>query len=262
MVAVLAITACYAPAPSVGAPCGPGELCPAGLTCSSQNTCVGGEELDASSPDSPSDSDVPPTDVPRKRWNLIATSGKVGTTLDIDPTQQGNTILVGIETSSLGSVTGVTDDAGNEYVAIPSSRASNIGRSAVELWLAQDSKAGAVKITAAGTALGALVAWEVANLAPDPVVDVGTLDTQAVSTTPTGVEMTLTERGQFMVSILIVANAATIVPGDFTNDETTFGNGWAHLTDDDAAPGAYQATWNQAMAGTSCATSVVLRVAD
>lgn len=264
MLAVLAITACYSPSPSPGAPCGPGGLCPAGLRCSAGLCVVDELPADASDPDAPSDSLAPP-DVARTRWNLVASAGSLGTSVVITPTQQTHTLLVGIETTAIGSVTGVTDDAGNTYAPIPASRAVNTGINAVEVWIASDIKDGATKVSAAGTAVGAVVVWEVANLSLlAPVVDVGTANTQPSSTTPKGVELALTERGQFMLSLLLVQNVVSgLTAGSaFTNDHTTFGNGWAHLTDDDAPVGSYQATWNQPMSGTSCAVSVVLRVAD
>jgi hypothetical protein len=263
IVAVLAIGACYAPSPAPGAPCGPDELCPAGLTCSN-NLCVDrATTTDAADPDSPLPDDTSP-ELPRKRWSVLSTTGKVGTSVEIPATHAGTSIVVGVETAAAGFVDGVSDSGGNTYERVPQSRAVNIGKSAVEVWVASAVHADTVKISVDGSMVGAAVAWEVENLAAqDPIAAVETEDAQPSTTAPRGASIETSARGQFVVSILIVANFVdSIVAGDFTNDQTTFGNGWAHLTDDDAAPGVYQAQWSQPMTGTSCATSVAFRTAD
>lgn len=252
--------ACYAPAPSAGLPCAPGERCPDGQSCQN-GVCLLGEPGDASR-DMASDGVPGDSDVPRK-WTLIAHEGQMGSDVNIQATAAGSTLIVGVETN-LSQATNVTDDKGTEYRRIPGSRAINTGEAfGIELWLASEVTEGVTKITATGPQIFAITVWEVAGLATiDPLVDVQTVDDQATSNQPLGATATTTEPGQFVVSIAIVANVVSGLVNDdvFTNDETTFGNGWAHLTADDAPPGDYQAQWNQPQTGTSCATSAVFRV--
>lgn len=262
---VAVIAACYSPQPSPGAPCGPGGACPDGLKCSTSGLCLAGEET-GDAPVTPDGTLTPDTaDAPRKRWNVVATSGEAAPMTSIATTKLGNTIVVGVETGALDAATEVTDDAGNTYQVIPQSRATNSGgENAVEIWIAEASKAGAKQVVASGPVIKSVVVWEIENLAPDPVVVVDTRSAQASSDTPQGVNITTTEQGQFVLSILIVDNFINgLTPGSaFTNDHSTLGNGWAHLTDDDAPPGAYQAEWSQPGGGTSCASAVVFRVAN
>jgi len=259
---VAMVAACYSPQPSPGAPCGPGDTCPEDLTCSNGLCLAEPGTADSSAADSaPVDGPLP--DVAPVRWALIATAGETNPVTDIDPTSAGNTILVGVETEAATGATAVTDDAGNAYTLIANSRAVNPGRDfGVEIWLAQDSAAGATKVTATGPVIHAVVVWEVAGIASEaPIVEVETRDAQAASNTPPGAPVTTTETGQFVLSIAIVANfvSGLTADSDFANDHTTFGNGWAHLRDNDAPPGMYMAQWNQQTTGTSCASSVVLR---
>lgn len=256
---VITIAACYSPSPSAGAPCGPGGTCPEGLRCSVENLCVDPATPD---PDGPPPIVDGPPDAPRKRWRIVQTEGAIGNDVTIAPTLGGTTLVVGIETSSADTVDSLTDDANNNYELIPESRAINTGENGIEIWMAKAASDGATKLIAIGPEITAIVVWEIENLAAVEVVD--TLDDQGASTSPTGVTITTTAPGQFVVSILLVANTVTgLTPGsDFTNDHTTFGNGWAHLTDDDAPVGEYQPRWTQPMSGTSCASSVVFRTAD
>lgn len=263
-IVVLWVTAaCYSPNPATGVPCGPGGACPAGLSCSSDNVCGGGP-IDVDHDAAPPTDGEPVDAAARTRWAIVSSKGKAGTAVAITPTQAGTTMLVGIETSHTNSASSVTDNAGNVYEIITGSRALNTaGTAGVEVWMARNLEAGATTITASGVVIHAVVAWEVANLAADPVAVVDTRSDQPASTMPTGVDITTTKQGQFVLSIAIVENQLSgLVPGSaFTNDHTTFGNGWAHLTDDDAPPGTYQPQWNQAVPGTSCATSVVFDTA-
>lgn len=206
---------------------------------------------------------VPDGMTPVRRWNIVATSGQANLTTEITTTLSGNTIVVGVETGAAASAEKVTDDGGNVYQLVPLSRAVNDEKdNAIEVWIAGGANAGAKKVTAVGV-IHSVVVWEIENIDPDPVT-VDTRSNQATSETPKGVGVTTTEQGQFVLSILVVANFIDgLTPNSaFTNDHSTFGNGWAHLTDDGAPPGEYQPEWSQPGGGTSCASSVVFRVAD
>lgn len=194
-----------------------------------------------------------------RKWTLIAHQGQIGSDVQIQPTSAGSTLIVGIETN-LSQATSVTDNGGNAYTRIVGSRATNADEAfGIELWMAPSVTENVTIVDGVGPQIFAMTVWEVAGLADDPVVAVETLDDQPTSNQPVGAEVTTTAPGQFVVSIVIVANTVSGLINDevFTVDETTFGNGWAHLTDDAAPPGEYQAQWNQPQTGTSCATSAV-----
>jgi len=259
---VAALAACYSPNPSPGAPCGPGDSCPEGLKCSATGLCLV-DDVAADGPVGPDGMPTTDSEVPRKRWNIVATAGQSNPTLDMTTSQGGNLILVGVETGAADGADSVTDNANNIYTLIPMSRAVNVEHDfAVEVWMTKDDNGGADKITASGTVIHAVVAWEVENLAS--VVAVDTRSEQAESTEPTGVNISTTAPGQFILSLIIVENSidGLLQGSDFTNDHETFGNGWAHLTSDDAPVGEYQPQWAQPINGASCATSVVFSTED
>jgi len=110
----------------------------------------------------------------------------------------------------------------------------------------------------------AIVAWEVAGLDPlNPLGSASKLDDRPATTTPLGAAITTTTAGELVISIAIVANQVSgLTAGSaFTNDQTTFGNGWAHLTDNKAPAGTYQAQWEQPNLGPYCAASASFRLA-
>jgi len=88
------------------------------------------------------------------------------------------------------------------------------------------------------------------------------LNDQPATTAPVGPMIMTSTAGEFVVSVAIVENAARrIHAGDeFTNDQTTNGNGWAHLTDPMAAAGTYQAQWDQPQSGVYCAAAAAFAV--
>jgi hypothetical protein len=263
--ALMLVASCYAPETRTGAPCTPGLAnCPSGQTCelvAGAHVCVVGDVPDAGS-DSPVDA---ATDGSSARpWTLVQTRGSNGRRLDIGATGAAHLIVVAVQTG-LDQVTSVTDDANNTYVAVAGSRAVDMNETtAVELWYAASSSAGATTITAGGDPVYAIVAWEVAGIrGTNPLDTVSKLENQQQSTTPPGASITTSAAGEFVVSAIIVANQVTgVTMGNaFTNDHTTFGNGWAHLTSAAAPAGTYQARWNQPDRGTSCATSAAFFVA-
>jgi hypothetical protein len=268
-----AMSACFSPKPPAGAPCPDGN-CPAGQRCVA-DVCVIGEGSDGPASDGPGDVFVDRdavVDGAPGVWSLIATdetgslAGGQSRVLGIPASGSGHLIVVGIETD-LTPVTSVADNAGNTYVAIPNSRATNaIEEFGIELWFANDTNAGATSITATTGNSGelyAVVMWEVAGLAKTNAVDaVAAVSDQATSLTPSGAPITTTAAGDFVISIIIVANVldGLVNNSPFTRDESTLGNGWAHLTSAGAQPGVYQTQWNQNGSGVSCASSVAFRV--
>lgn len=265
---LLIVAACYSPTAVTGTPCTPGaDNCPRGQHCAlvgGEHVCV--SELPPADADAPADAAITPDtpDGATPRWSLVQTRGRMGNDTPITATTAGTLLVVAVETSDTEPVTEVTDNGGNTYVRVPGSRAIDDREDfGVELWYAKAAQAGATRVAATGATIYAIVMWEVAGLDPtDPLGGVAKVDDQAPSTTPTGAAITTTTPGEFVVSVAIVATTvAGIHAGNaFTNDHVTFGNGWAHLTDDAAPPGTYQAQWDHNSNGESCTTSAAFRV--
>ncbi len=266
-----ALVGCYSPRAPAGAPCGPGGDCPTGLSCETvagEDVCVeraidGGIDPDGPSPtDSPITTDVP-SDAPQTDpWTLVRTRDKAqSSTLSVPSIGAGHLVIVGIESAM--AATAVVDDGGNVYQRVASSRAEVPSEQlGVELWYVPNALPGGttIAVTAPSTVF-AIDMWEVDGLASVEIDDVATLDDQPATTTPEGASITTTTDGEFVVSIAIVNNfvGGLTANSQFTNDHTTFGNGWAHLTSNTAPAGTYQARWNQSVSGTYCASSVAFR---
>jgi hypothetical protein len=269
------VTACYAPSAAPGAPCSSLGDCPTGLSCvrvDGELRCVAGPVAidaggDAFVTDGAIDSSAPdglgPDAAPAAPWMLVQTRGAQAQDVTFQATTQGNLIVVAVQTGDNGAATAVTDNASSTYVAIAGSRSIYNGADlAVELWYAANANASATRITASAPTVYSVVMWEVANIASvAPLTATSKLDTQAASTTPLGAAITTTTPGEFVVSAIIVENNVTSIRqgNPFTNDHTTFGNGWAHLSSTSASVGTYQAQWN-ATAGVSCASSAAFRI--
>jgi len=202
------------------------------------------------------------------RWTVVQNAATTSPTLTIASSGAGHLIVVAVHLANLGSVSSITDNApngGNSYAAIATARATNTSPpDAVEMWFARDSIAGATTIAVAtsATIVGA-VAWEASGIRTDTPLDTATtLDAQPATTTPLGPRITTSEPGEFVVSVAIVANgiSATHAGNEFTNDQRTRGNGWAHLTDPAAAAGVHQAEWDQGVAGAYCGNAAAFRV--
>jgi len=75
-----------------------------------------------------------------------------------------------------------------------------------------------------------------------------------------GAAVNTTQIGDFIVSVMLALNAnlTTISSGnEFTNDFTTFGNGWAHITSNSSSAGTHQASWFTSVPqGGYCASTV------
>jgi hypothetical protein len=287
LLALLALAGCYSPTAQPGAPCTPAlGNCPTPQTCALVGTsyqCVTGVPVDAPlapGPDAPrladalGDSpvaDAPAIDAstidapPAPTWTLVQSGGAQDDNPALvlpAPTGSGDLIVVAVQTNPGGVVTSVTDDAsgsGNTYAAIPSSHATDTADSlAVELWVAAPSRPGAMTLTITASDYHAAVAWEVAGLRATAALDtVATLDDQTASTLPSGPLITTATADEFVLSAAIVSNN---IPGiragnEFTNDQGTEGNGWAHLTNPRAAAGTHEAQWRQNPAGGYCAVA-------
>ena len=128
------------------------------------------------------------------------------------------------------------------------------------MWFASDAVAGAHNITATGSTIFGVVAWEVSGIRTvSPVDTATTLDDQPTTTEPSGPSIKTATDGEFVkVPIAVVENVVSEIHSgnEFTNDRTTQGDGWAHLTDPHAPAGNHQAVWDTPTTGRYCATSV------
>lgn len=269
---VALVASCYSGHAASGAPCTPALAnCPQGQSCalvSGDYICIEGAAVDAAQDGSSSDAVVDaakPVDAgidaaPLAPWTLVQTAGGTASSLAITASGGGHLIVVAVETTAIGPVTSVSDSAGNTYVAAVGGRSASATFGAgLELWYAAGAKPGATTVTATAPTVYAMVIWEVAGIrTTSPVDRVTKLDDQAATTLPVGASITTTAAGDYVVSVAIVDNTVSgIHAGNaFTNDRTTFGNGWAHLTSNSAAAGTYQARWDQPTSGAYCATSV------
>lgn len=200
------------------------------------------------------------------RWALIQTAGSRSSNVPLAPLGAHHLVVVAVQLSSDGRVTSILDSSAcNAYVEVPAARAVDrpLG-DAVQIFYAKNSCSGADDLGVAATAaVFATVVWEVSGIrTDDPVDTAAVLNDQPASTAPIGPTITTSTAGEFVVSAAMVENlAATIHAGnEFTNDQITNGNGWAHLTDPMAAAGDHRAQWDQPSAGSYCASAAAFQV--
>jgi hypothetical protein len=208
-------------------------------------------------------------------WELVQTieSRRPARTqsLIMDPLGAQHLVVVAIQVPDGGSITGITDASNcNAYTAIPTARSSNAGAGdALQMFYAKNSCAGASTISIDATTAVTAVVWEVSGIrTDDPFDKASTLNDQPETATPVGPTIETSTRGEFVVSVAIVANTvAGIHPGNkFTNDHLANGNAWAHLTDSSAPADVYQAQWDplpppELPPGSYCASAAAFRVA-
>jgi hypothetical protein len=201
-------------------------------------------------------------------WAIVnqASSPQPAASLTIPASGTGNLIVVALMFNGGTSVATVSDNAGNSYVSA-GAKAALTDRS-TEIWYAVNSKPGATVITptfADSPTFVQMTVWEVSGIsfsAPDVTnTSSGNLNLNNMP----GAAVTTTQADDFIVSILFAmdTNIISISSGnDFTNDFTTWGNGWAHITSSFAPAGTYQASWfTSTPQGIYCASTVAFRVA-
>jgi hypothetical protein len=201
-------------------------------------------------------------------WALVnkaSVSGNPASSLTIPATGSGNLIAVAILFNPKTSVTSVSDNAGNTYVSA-GARAVNGGLNS-EIWYAVNSKAGATVITPAfGTSPTheEITEWEVAGLSTGVPDAAGTLSGKITLNNTTGPAVTTTQAGDFIVADMfaVSTNLTSMSSGNaFTDDFTTDGNGWAHITSNSTSAGTYQPSWYTASpAGGFCASTVAFKL--
>jgi hypothetical protein len=203
-------------------------------------------------------------------WTLVNKASKAGnpiSSLTVPATGSGNLIVVAFMFNGTTSLSGVTDSAGNTYVSAGARATSS--QNSVEVWYAVNSNPGATVVTP--TFVGSpshveITEWEVSGLstsAPDAKSTSSGTVTQANTLGPA---VNASQPGDFIVSVLLAGTASfsSITAGNaFTDDFSTNGNGWAHLTSNSATAGTYQASWTTANpTGTYCASTVAFLAAN
>jgi Divergent InlB B-repeat domain len=196
-------------------------------------------------------------------WTIVHKTSKGGaiTSLTIPATGSGHLIAVAMMFNGTTSVSGLSDNVGNTYVSA-SARAAT-GSNSVEIWYAQNSIAGATVITPSFLTAPTVVqisTWEVSGiLFTPPDAKNSACGSVTLNNTP-GPAVTTTQVGDFIISVLFAINTAftAISSGnEFTNDFTTYGNGWAHITSNLSSTGTHQASWvTSAPTGKYCASTV------
>jgi phospholipase C len=200
-------------------------------------------------------------------WAIVHKASKgVGppplTSLSIPATGAGNLIAVALIFNGTTSVSSIADNAGNTYVS--GEARATVNNFATEIWYAENSKSGATTVTP--TFVGPpthveMTEWEVSGLATGNPDAANTACGAVASTEIFGAGVTTTTTGDFIVSILYAGAVSLTGVGTgsaFTNDFTTNGRGWAHLTSNSATASSYQASWvtSNSPAGKYCSSTV------
>lgn len=199
-------------------------------------------------------------------WAVVNNSSNAGPTagLTIPASGTGNLIVVALMFNGGTSVATVTDNAGNAYVSA-GAEAALTDRS-TEVWYAVNSKPGATLLTptfAGSPTFIQVTAWEVSGISfSSPDATSTSSGNLTLNNTP-GPAVTTTQADDFIVSILFAmdTNLISISSGNkFTDDFTTSGNGWAHITSSFSPVGTYQASWfTSTPQGIYCASTVAFR---
>jgi hypothetical protein len=206
---------------------------------------------------------------PPAPWSLVNKASNTvtaGSGLTIPATGSGNLVAIAVMFNGTTSVSSVSDNAGNAYVS--AGARSSVGQYATEIWYAVNSKPGATVITpkfAGSPTHIEITSWEVSGVSTAAPDAKSTASGNVASNNTTGPPVTTTVGGDFIISALLAgsANFTSITTGnEFTNDFTTNGNGWAHITSNSAAAGTHQASWfTSAPTGVYCASTVAFRPA-
>jgi hypothetical protein len=202
-------------------------------------------------------------------WAVVENASNAGpiSSLTIPATGTGNLIVVALMFNDGTYVTSVSDDAGNAYVSADAK--AYVGALSTEIWYAVNSKPGATVVTptfAESTTHVEITVWEVSGISTSaPDVTNTSSGSITLNNTP-GPAVITTHAGDFIVSVLFAAdtNVSGISTGnEFTNDFTTNGNGWAHITSNSVPAGTHQASWvTSTPQGEYCASTVAFRPAQ
>jgi uncharacterized repeat protein (TIGR02543 family) len=182
-------------------------------------------------------------------WAIVHKTSNAGSiaNLTVPVTGSGHLIAVALMFNNTTSVTGVSDNAGNNYISA-GVRSTN-GPNSVEVWLAEDSAAGATVITPNFVNQPGhveITAWEVSGVLAMPLDATNTSTGTFTADNTAGPAVTTTLSGDFVISVMMAVDTnltGSSSGSNFTNDFTSYGNGWAHLTSNSSSPGVKQASW-------------------
>jgi hypothetical protein len=197
-------------------------------------------------------------------WAIVNKASGFGnpiTNLTIPATGSGNLIAVAVMFNGTTSVATVSDNAGNAYVSAQAR--STVNQFSAEIWYAVNSNSGATVVTPTFNSSPThveITEWEVSGLSTEAPDATSIANGKVAANNTAGPAVTTTHSGDFILSILLAgtANFTGITSGnEFTDDFTTNGNGWAHITSDSATAGTHQASWYTASpTGPYCASTV------
>ncbi|MGB6260340.1 MAG: hypothetical protein WBG09_19495 [Candidatus Sulfotelmatobacter sp.] len=200
-------------------------------------------------------------------WSVVKKTSKGGdpiTNLTIPATGTGHLIAVAMMFNGKTSVASVSDNAtGGSNTYVSAGARATTSTWSTEIWYAVSSRPGATVLTPtfAGSPTSVqITVWEVSgvsSLSPDATnISSGSVTLNNIP----GPAVTTTQAGDFIVSVLLAntADFTGITSGnEFTDDFTTLGNGWAHITSTSATAGTHQASWYTASpVGVYCASTV------
>ncbi|MFZ0952911.1 MAG: hypothetical protein WAN17_11635, partial [Candidatus Sulfotelmatobacter sp.] len=110
-----------------------------------------------------------------------------------------------------------------------------------------------------------ITVWEVSGISTSAPDVTNTSSGSLTLNNTLGPAVITTQAGDFIVSILFAVNtniSGISTGNEFTNDFTTNGNGWAHITSNSVPAGTHQASWfTSTPQGAYCASTVAFRPA-
>ena len=201
-------------------------------------------------------------------WAVVNKASNAGaTSLTIPATGTGNLIVVGLMFNGGTYTTSVSDDAGNAYVSADAK--AYVSDYSTDIWYAVNSKPGATVVTptfADSPIHVEITVWEVSGISTSAPDVTNTSSGSVTLNNIPGPAVITAQDGDFIVSILfgVPATISGMSPGnEFTNDFTTWGNGWAHITSNSVPAGTHQASWfTSTPQGVYCASTVAFRPAQ
>jgi hypothetical protein len=186
-------------------------------------------------------------------WTMVNMASKGGTAftkLTIPATGTGHLIAVAMIFNGSTSVASVSDNAtGGSNTYLSAGARSTVAGFSTEIWYAVNSNSGATVVTptfAVSPPYLEMTVWEVSGVSTLPPDATGVSSGSVVLNNTPGPAVTTTQAGDFIVSVLFSGEGifTSISTGNvFTDDFTTGGDGWAHLTSNTSPAGTYQASW-------------------
>ncbi len=183
-------------------------------------------------------------------------------TVMVNATGGGDFMVVAVQGQAPGVATNVYDGAGSPYVRLDrAAGADTAAGNTVEIWYSPGLGGGANDVSVVfSTVAYAMVVWEFATPYPAVVDTVAQLSNQAATTTPVAPTLTTRCPGEVVVAAVISQNVSGIASGnEFTNDETSNSEGWAHLADVHAPAGMHTAEWTST-GGSYCSSAAAFIV--